>query len=982
MPLLPKNLLHLEMFRPIYIFLLFVGVLSYSQSLDPLRTIDAEKQTKWVDSTYQTLSLKQKIGQLFMVMSFSEKDSTHTQEMISLVNKYHLGGVIFSKGTPIRQANLTNQLQAHSKVPLLIAMDAEWGLAMRLKETFAYPYNMTLGAVTSDSLIYEIGVRIGTHAKRLGVHINFSPVLDINTNPNNPIIGNRSFGEDKFNVTQKALSMMKGMQSVGVLTSAKHFPGHGDTSVDSHKTLPTINFSADRIDEIELYPFKKLINQGVESVMVAHLEIPALEKRKQYPSSLSKKVVNDLLIEKMSFKGLLFTDALEMHGVANYVSNGTSELAAFLAGNDVLLIPSNIKTAFESILQAYRDGLVSETRLKHSVKKILKAKYKSGLSNLHPIDTENLVSDLHSIEDDLLFEKVTEASLTLVKNDSELLPIQFLDDTSIAYVSMGSDSGDAFYTQMLHYTNVSRFDVHAKDLIAKLKPFNTVVIGLHHTDETPWSSYQFSSKELAVLQNISKNNSTVLAVFSKPYALKRIRDIDSIASIILGYQNNAIAQKKVAQAIFGALPTKGKLPVSAHPKIPVNTSFSLQQTNRLSYGHPGQVGMSSLRLNRLDSLATIAVDSMMTPGLQLLIARKGKVIYHKMFGYHTYNRHQKVKWNDLYDLASLTKILGALPWVMNAYEKDNELLTTSLGTLLPGYKTSNKSHISVKEMLSHHAGLRPWIPFYKETMDTIQKIPNNQWYRSQKSNAFSIEVTPNLYLKNDFKDTLQNKILKSELLEDTLSKYSDLPYYMMNNYLETTYQTSISNWLRQRLFNPIGATYTAFNPLKKFSKSVIVPSEIDTYFRNQTIHGSVHDMGAAMQGGEGAHAGMFSNANDVAKIMQMYLQGGSYGNHSYVSSSTISLFNQCYFCDEGNRRGVGFDKPQLEGVGSTCGCVSMKSFGHSGFTGTYTWADPDTEIVYVFLSNRTYPSQENTQLIDTNLRTEIQRLIYESIEND
>ncbi|MDG1760439.1 MAG: glycoside hydrolase family 3 N-terminal domain-containing protein [Flavobacteriaceae bacterium] len=970
------------MFRPIYIFLLLTSVISYAQPLDPLATLDVDKQTAWVDSTYQSLSLNQKIGQLFMVMAFSEKDSTHTKELVSLVDTYHLGGIIFSKGTPVRQAKLTNTLQERSKVPLLIAMDAEWGLAMRLQETFAYPYNMTLGAVTSDSLLYEVGARIGAHAKRLGVHINFSPVLDINTNPDNPIIGNRSFGEDKKNVAQKGLAMMKGMQSQGVLTSAKHFPGHGDTSTDSHKTLPTIDFSVDRIENIELYPFKKLINQGVESVMVAHLEIPALDSRSQYPSSLSKKIVSNLLLKKLSFKGLVFTDALEMKGVSNHVSNGSAGLAALLAGNDILLIPSNVKTGVESIRKAYRKGIVTEDRLEHSVKKILKAKYKSGLQHYQSIEIKNIHQDLHTVEDDLLFEKVTEASLTLVQNNSEVLPIQSLENRSIAYVSMGSENGDAFYDQMLHYANVARFSAKTASLLSQLKPFRTVIVGLHHSDESPWKPYQFSSQELSLLKKIAKKHTTILTIFAKPYALKKVRNIKSVSSILIGYQNNEVAQKKAAQIIFGALQAKGKLPVSIHSEIPVNTIVYNNKINRLSYGHPGQVGMSQQRLQRVDSLASLAVDSLMTPGIQLLIARKGKVIYHKTFGHHTYRKEKKVRWNDLYDLASLTKILATLPWVMHTYEKDKNFLSDPLGSFYATYERSNKSHLSVKQMLSHHAGLKPWIPFYLQTMDSLTGKTHSVWYRNQKDLTFSIPVTSDLYLRKDFRDTLQSKILKSELLEDESYKYSDLPYYILKTYLENKEQMSISNWSSSYLYNSIGASRTAFNPLSKFPIASIVPSENDTYYRNQVIQGTVHDMGAAMQGGEGGHAGLFSNANDVAKIMQTFIQGGAYGNQRYFSPETIKTFNQCYFCSEGNRRGVGFDKPQLEGEGSTCGCVSMNSFGHSGFTGTYTWADPDSELVYVFLSNRTYPTQENTKLVDSNLRTEIQRLIYDSIETE
>ena len=382
----------------------------------PLISKDAEAQKIWVDSIYNQMTLEEKIGQLFMVQVFSDKDTAHKNEILQLIKEQHIGGVIFSKGGPVRQAKLNNELQKASKIPLLVGMDAEWGLSMRLDSTYAFPWNMTLGAIKDEALIEQTGKHIGEHCKRLGVHFNFAPVVDINTNPNNPIIGNRSFGEDRDRITRQSLAFMKGMQGAGVLANAKHFPGHGDTDSDSHKTLPTVGFSAQRIDSVELYPYRELIKNGLSSVMVAHLNVPALESRAGYPSSISKNIVTNILKDSLGFEGLIFTDALNMKGASNFSAPGDIDLAAFLAGNDVLLISENVKLAVAKISKALSDGIFEETRLEHSVKKVLMAKYKLGLHNYQPVQIDNLIKDLNRLEDELLYEKLTESAITVKKN--------------------------------------------------------------------------------------------------------------------------------------------------------------------------------------------------------------------------------------------------------------------------------------------------------------------------------------------------------------------------------------------------------------------------------------------------------------------------------------------------------------------------------------------------------------------------------------
>ncbi len=963
------------------LILFFFNFLSAQEFYPLLLEKDQTNQKKWVDSIYNSMSIHEKVGQLFMVDVFSKDSKDKTDLINSLIKDYYIGGIIFSKGGPVRQAKLSNQYQKISKTPLLMAMDAEWGLAMRLDSTFAYPWNMTLGAIADNKIVYDIGKQIGAHVKRMGMHINFSPVVDINTNPNNPIIGNRSFGEDRDNVTNKALAYMRGMQSTGILANAKHFPGHGDTDLDSHKILPTISFTKKRLDSIELHPYKRLFQEGLSSVMVAHLNVPALEKRKNFPSSISKAIVTDLLQDDLNFQGLIFTDALNMKGASNFKKPGEIDLAAFLAGNDVLLISESIPKAHQLIVEAIRKGKISEERLSRSVKKILFAKYKVGLNNYQPIELNSLLSDLNTPYDVMLYEKAIENALTVLKNDRLIIPIRKIEKTKIAYVHMGDDTGTYFLNHLNKYAQVDWIKANSiTEYKEKLKEYDLTIIGFHKSNANPWKEYKFSDHELTKLYEISRTNKVILDVFTRPYAINDIQSFSNINGILLSYQNSKISQELSAQLIFGSITAKGSLPVSIGNQFPVNTTNFTRLQKRLQYGTPESVGVNSTKLKNIDSLVNYGIKENMMPGAQVLVARKGKIIYNKAFGYHTQEKINKVSENDIYDLASLTKILATLPMVMKLVDDSTISLDTKISELLPEYFATNKENITVKEMLSHYARIKSWIPFYLETLDSL-KLPDKKYYSKSKSNDYEIQVANDLYVRNDMKDSIYLKIKESELYNRLRYKYSDLPFYILKEFLERHHNKQFKDLVQNELYQSIGANHTTFLPLEKFTLDMIPPTEIDQYFRMQKIHGFVHDQGAALLGGVSGHAGLFSNANDIAKIMQMYLWNGSYGNYQYIKSETIDLFNSCNFCDVDVRRGVGFDKPQLDDIGPTCGCISMNSFGHSGFTGTFTWADPDEEIIYVFLSNRTYPSADNKSIIENNLRSDIQGLIYESIED-
>lgn len=963
-----------------FIFLLNFAFLE-AQNLDPLQTKDAKAQTKWVDSIFKKMTIDEKIGQLFMVQAYSNKDENHRLSIDSLIENYHIGGLIFMQGTPEMQAVLTNNYQSISKIPLLIGFDGEWGLDMRLKDTYRFPWNMTLGAITDNKLLEDFGAQLGKQCKRLGIHLNFAPVVDININPENPIIGNRSFGENRENVTQKALAFVKGMQSQNVLSNAKHFPGHGDTASDSHKSLPILDFDFKRLDSIELYPYKELINNKLTSVMVAHLSVNGLEENKDCPTSLSYTVISKLLKENLHFEGLILTDALNMKGVSNYAELGDINLEALLAGNDMLLIPVDVPRAIDTIKVALSENLITEERINYSVRKILKAKYWAGLKNYKKIELANLQQDLNSIEDELLHRNLVENSITLLKNESSIFPIQHLERKKIAYVKLGDANHNNFLNMLKNYAEVDEISNENLDsLITILKPYNLVIVGFHKSNDSPWKDYKFKDEELLKLQEIAKTNTVILDVFASPYSLLQLPNFENIEGVLVSFQNSKISQEISAQMLFGALDIKGKLPVSIAGQFSENEGILSNSLGLLGYSIPEEVGLSSEKLSKIDSVAAVVLNGKMAPGMQILVARKGKVVYNKSFGFHTDEEKTPVLNSDLYDIASLTKIVATLPLIMELEERDIIGLNSSLGSLVHKLKRTNKKKLTVQEVLSHYGRLKPGIPFYLSTLDGVTKKPSANFYRTERSPEFNIKVTDSLYLLSTYKDKMLDIIAHSELLKKKEYKYSDLPYYIFKNYIEHHYKSDLNVLTQLHFYRSMGANRTTYLPLDKFSKNEIVPTEKDNYYRFKLVHGEVHDIGAAMQGGIGGHAGVFSNANDIAKIMQMYLQKGFYGGQRYFKPETIDKFNHRYYANEGVRKGVGFDKPQLiESEEATCGCVSDSSFGHSGFTGTYAWADPESEIVYVFLSNRVFPTSANNDLAKDNIRTEIQQLIQDAI---
>jgi beta-glucosidase-like glycosyl hydrolase/CubicO group peptidase (beta-lactamase class C family) len=971
-----------------------------------------ESPKEWVDSVFNSLSPAERIGQLIMVAAYQDNNEYQEKEIRKLIQKYNIGGLIFFRGSPCKQAKLTNYYQSLAKTPLLIALDAEYGLAMRLDSTVKYPMQMMLGAVKNEKLIYDMGAQIAKQLKLIGTHINFAPVIDINNNPDNPVINMRSFGEERVNVARKGLLYMKGMQENKILAVAKHFPGHGDTDTDSHIALPVVRHSRQRLDSIELFPFKELISSGLDGIMTGHLCVPALDTIPAIASSLSKQIVTGLLKEELGFKGLIFTDAMNMGGITRYFSPEIANVKAISAGNDIILMPHNIPKTIALILKEIRKGNISRQDIDERCKKILAAKYWAGLNNYKPVDLKNLNKNLNLPGFTLLQRKLIESSLTLIRNKNELIPLGRLDTLKIVSVAIGSEKPNVFQNTLELYSRVDKISIDKNPSMSQLDitldNYNLVIVSIHNTDLRVSKNYGISSETVSFIDSLSEKHNVILDLFANPYALAAFSNLKKLTGLIISYEDNETTQSLSAQLIFGGIPAEGSLPVSINEDFPLKSSIKTRSNQRLKYTIPCEANLDENYLLKIDSIAVSAINNKATPGCQILVARRGKVVYYKSFGYHTYRKTQEVINSDLYDLASITKIAATAPVIMQMYEQGMINLDERLSTYLPFLDTTDKRDIIIKDVLLHQSGLKSWIPFYISTLEPVypdQKFASNKFsysypiqigpnrfankhlkykegcYASEYSTAYPVQVAEKMYMNRSYIDSIYNAIANSELNGTEGYKYSDLGFYLLYRIIDDNISSGFRNYLDSEIYRPLGAYTLGFCPLERFGKDQIAPTENDLVFRRQLVHGYVHDPGAAMMGGVCGHAGLFSNANDLAKLMQMYLNGGTYGGKKYIKEKTIKYFTSCYDCKNGNRRGMCFDKPETDTTksGPTYEGVSPDSYGHAGFTGTLVWVDPDYEIIYIFLSNRVYPDAINNKLVEYNIRTDIQKIIYEAM---
>lgn len=975
-----------NMFLKIGMIGLLCLIMSFAIRKDVPRTTPdfLMNETRWVDSVFESLTLDERIAQLFMVAAYSNKDMKHVASIRTLIQKYNIGGLIFMQGGPMREMKLTNYYQDKAKTPLLISIDGEWGLAMRLDSTAKYPYQMTLGAIKNDSLIFAMGKQVAKDCKRLGIHVNFAPVADINNNPLNPVIGMRSFGENKYKVANKAIMYMKGMQTEGVMANGKHFPGHGDTDSDSHLSLPIINSSKEEMDSLELYPFKQLFQQGLASIMVAHLYVPAFDTTKNRATTLSPYIIQDLLKKQLGFQGLIFTDALNMKGVANYYKPGIVDVKALLAGNDVLLFSENVPNAIAQIKLAIAENQISEVEINERCKRILKAKYWCGLSQRQYVNPKNLVQDLNSTSSYVINSKLAEASITLLKNESNVVPLILKDSLKIIEVSIGEVKPNVFSNTLNRYYTIPHLgishDASLKErdtLLAKLAAYDLVILQVNKTSIKPKNDFGCTDASKALIAKICEEKKTITCLFSNPYLLNKLSNIEKSTSILEAYEYSKFSQKAMAEAVMGAIKIDGTLPVSTQP-FKAGTGFEVKSPIRLQYVTPEEIGANSKKLSEIDSLAYLGMKEKAFPGCQVIGIKNGQVFYQKNFGRQTYdNTSELVNDQTVYDLASLTKILSTSLALMKLTEQKQFDYNQTLGYYFPEYNLSNKFSLNCKDILTHRSGLVPMIPFWLKTQEKNNNYKPG-YYNSTKTEIFSNEVAKDLFVIKSIEDSIYKQILDSKLTDYGKYVYSDVGYYFFKKIIENQTKQSIDKYVNTTFYTPLNIQMS-YKPLNKWNASQIAPTENDTKFRKQQLRGYVHDQGAALMGGVSGHAGLFGNATSVGIMMQMLLNNGEYGGQKFLSSEVIKEFTSSYFSD--NRRGLCFDKPEFDDkkdspVIKEC---SLKSFGHSGFTGTFTWADPENKLIVVFLSNRVFPNADENKLAKLGIRGKIHRAFYESL---
>ncbi len=952
--------------------------LSLLISLNLFAQNDADK---WVDSVFNSLTLEQQVGQL-MNLRANQPNQDFDVKVDEYIKKYNIGGVTFFRTDAEKLLLQTNEWQSMAQTPMMIAIDGEWGLGMRINNGLSYPYQMTLGAINDDSLIAEMGRQIAEQCKRLGINVNFAPDIDVNNEPNNPVIGFRSFGENPDNVARKGAAYALALQNNDVLPSMKHFPGHGNTKTDSHNALPIIKNSLEEIEKIELYPFKYLIDNGVKGIMVGHLYFPALEAVVNKSSSLSKNIVTDLLINDMNYDGIVFTDGLEMKAVYSNMDPDSVCYQTLMAGNDVLLLPIDVEASMKIIIDAAKNDIKVKNRVEESCKKILRYKYQLGLNDYKAQSAERLNNDLNQKRYLQLKQRLYNESVTMLENKKNILPLKKNVDKKIAVVTFGKDNSISKRLNEYGIKNTpfllknDASDEEMKRTAKQLKSYDYVIVNVRNTSSYPSKNYGITKSMITFIDNLPNSNKLIFNLFGSPYALDKFSFGRNLSSVLIGYEDNAMVENAIFDILVGKMSPKGKLPVSLKKH---KCGKGLEYQSFLSPETLPVALIDNLYIQKIDSLILDGIEQKAYPGCQVLALKDGKIIFERNYGKFTYEGEQVIHSETVYDIASLTKVFASTFALMKLYDDGKIDLNSTLGDYFPFMNQSDKGDIKLIEFLTHQAGFTPWIPIYKMTCK--DNVPDIQYFREYIDEEHTVRVAENLYISEDFKYQIYDTIMKSELMEKKY-KYSDLGFYFVPEIVEAITNQSFESFLADNFFKPLNLNHICFKPLNKIDKTNIVPTEDDKYFRNRLICGDVHDQTAALMGGVSGHAGLFSNARDLAVMLQLLLNNGCANGIQFISAETIRYFTSAPFADNENRRGIGFDKPELDPEAqyyTPSKQSSLSSFGHSGFTGTFAWADPENDLIVIFLSNRVYPTSDNNKISKMNIRTEIHDLFYKAV---
>ncbi|HTF17025.1 MAG TPA: serine hydrolase [Chryseolinea sp.] len=933
----------------------------------------------WVDSLMSTLSVDEKIGQLFMRVVPPKATTDQVDAIRDDVKSLDLGGVVFQQENPHHQVSVTNVLRNAAKVPLFVGQDGQWGVSQSVDSTIQFPRPLILGALANDSLVYLMGRETARHMKLLGVNLNFASLADVSSNPKDPLISYRSFGGNKVNVANKITSFVRGMQDAGVLACAKQFAITSLTITDFSNEIPRVRAS---VDTANAYTFKKLFENNVAGVMPASSNVPLyydkVKRKNEYdPATMAQLFTGQWLKGQQGFKGLSFVDLQYVKIAADKTREGDEAVFAFQAGNDVLIGDADIAASIRKIKRLLKADQSYEAQLETSVRKILQAKYDAGLSHKRLLNPDNIVARLNSPAGQVITEQLYEQAVTVMKNGRKILPVTQLDNKRIAYVSSeASEPNKAFYKDLSKYAHASYYTLDEKTDLLKLADalagHHIVILGVF-----PQTTAAVLSRMERTVNLLKPNVDVVFCDFGNELFM---REVYKYHTSLTAYCNAPPAMVAASEVLFGAIPAKGRLPFTATRELQAGAGVDTKAVRRLRYATAESARMDSRTMSRIDSIAREAIATGATPGMQVIVARGGTVVYEKNFGTLNHNKNNPVTSETIYDLASLTKVSATLQSVMFLQERGVIDINRKVSFYLPELKKSNKKDITIIEMLTHQAGLAPFIPMWPETMKDTTFLPH--YYSRTRSAAYPLQVASNLYGSMALRDSVWSWVVNSKLIEKAARtpyayRYSDLGFLILQRLAEKLLNQPLDEFVGQNFYEPLGAYTAGFMPLDRFPKQQIAPTEYDRIYRRTLVAGTVHDERGALMGGVAGHAGLFGTATDLTKLGQMLLQEGYYGGYRYYKPETVRLFTNKQF--DKSRRGLGWDKPvQSDWNSPTSLKASPRTFGHTGFTGTCLWVDPEFDLVYVFLSNRVYPDRSG-KLITYNIRSRIQDVIYDAI---
>ncbi len=938
--------------------------------------------TSWVNTTMRSLSLRDKVAQMIVAYTWTHymsDDNRSYDQLVHLVQDVKIGGLVVSLGDIYEQAMILNRLQKVAEIPLLVSSDYEYGLGMRLQDAIGFPSNMGLGATRDSTLVYKIGRVVGEEARAVGVLQNYAPVSDVNDNPDNPIINVRSFGENPQLVGRLASAFVKGTQDAGVVATAKHFPGHGDTNIDSHMALPVIDFGYGRLDTMELVPFRDDVASGIKSVMVAHIAFPKIVGNSNVPGTLSPEITTGLLQDSVGFHGLIVTDALTMRGVTNEFSAAEAAVMAVKAGADILLMPPDEETAINAITHAVQRGEISEARIDNAVRKILTIKSELGLNRDRYINVRNIAKIVGIQSHRLLAEKAARRSITIVKNDGNILPLQYHQSPKILCLTvtdnMNAATGMDFRRELSsRYRNVMYEEVGPwsnqidfDNVYQLAKSADMILLPTYVSWSAGQGTVDFSKPIQGFLDTLlADGKPSVMVSFGNPYLL---RSVPNVSAYVCAYSGTRYVVQAAVEALFGETNVTGKLPVTIPDVAQYGDGIDLPKTS-LRYADPVEAGFSATRLARLDSIMNFWIADSAFPGAELLVAKDGKIVFDKPFGTYDYSPYsRRITLRTMYDLASLTKVTATTFAAMKLYDEGKLDLYAPVARYIPQFAQNGKENVTIMNLMVHDSGLPPDPPRHLWNTDAIPQ-----------DTLMVLLKHPRLFLTDSVAlaahKAMYDSLYATPLVYKTGTKmvYSDINFLVLAKVIQKITGEPINEYVENTFYKPLGMTETMFTPPLAL-KDICAPTEFNVD-AGHLLQGIVHDENARSLGGVAGHAGLFSTSHDLAIYLQMMLNGGVYDGHRYLHDSTIALFTKRH--SSLSTRALGWDTkaPEHSSAGRY---FSPTSWGHLGFTGTSVWVDPVRKLFVILLTNRVCPTRVNYKI--ARVRPAVANAVIEALKD-